>query len=429
MNPDYITLLNGRVLVDGILKQTNLVLKNGFIDQITNQNETFGTVITLTADHIILPSLIDLHTHLRTPGYYPNINLVSELKAALHGGYQTVCCMANTQPALDNQLTIRSLKAKIKQLDHPVQVLIWSALTKQLAGTSLVDIKSIKRDVLGFSDDGYHCFDQTIIQVFCKRFSDQLWGIHLEASNNIWGNSRAWTDFTKLTWAEQQKQEPELQALLRHYRNAQMWHYPRLHLHHLSLASSINWFNLWKKTLPYDQISCEVTPHHLLLDQQLFWNSPPGWLKVNPPLRSVTDRLALIAAVQADQIDCLATDHAPHPADNKNTIYDHAKPGFSGLELVLPLMYTYFIKPNIITWKQLIKLLVIRPAQIARITVPQIIRNAPAHLVIINTQKYHQVQAEKLASGAGSTPFNQWWLTGWPEYHLLRGQVYHFHHQ
>ena len=411
--------MGGQVFVQQQLQRLNVIVKAGVIVKLTT-GETAGEIIRLQPYHVVLPGFIDLHTHLRHPGSYKTITLTTELTAALRGGYNAVCCMANTEPPLDNRTAITNLQTDLQQLQLPVRVNVWSALTKNLHDQALVDVKKLQTTVVGFSDDGHSnenraLWAQTLVTV------NSLVGTHCEARSSLWSSAAALSCFYQQPLALQQL-EPEVRTLnwqLRQWVRARAK--PHLHVHHVSTAATVQLIAKVKQH--HKQLTCEVTPHHLLLDRNLnqFKN---GLYRVNPPIRSFSDRQALIFGLQTGVIDCIATDHAPHPPAFKQQSFATKRPGFSGLETMFAVIYTYLVQPGLISWNTAVRATAIRPATIIRRHQAVIQVGHPANLVVIDVQTARQVNSRRFASASYSSPFENWWLTGWPVYNIIQGRLY-----
>jgi dihydroorotase len=285
---------------------------------------------------MILPGLIDVHEHFRFPGNPEKETVETGVAAALKGGYKSVCLMANTNPVIDNLQAVETVIAEYNKYPE-IDLYQFAAVTKTLGNDELVDIEQLhKVGVIGFSNDGKGIQDAGLMREACSRIKgiDSIISVHLEEEE---------------THPDKKSEYLQLERDLEIVKDTGV----KYHAAHISCIESIELI----KTAKSDglNISCEATPHHLLLSVAPV--NTDGRYKVNPPLRSEEDRQALVEALLNDTIDMIATDHAPHTAAEKSKPFEQAAFGFIGSELALPLMYTHFVKPGLLPLEKLIELM------------------------------------------------------------------------
>lgn len=416
-----LTFAGGRVFINNEFKTRNVIIDNNKILQIS-RTATRGRVIKLSEDFLIIPAFIDLHTHLRQPAskkYKANIR--TETNAALAGGYQMVCAMANTHPPIDNVHKLW-VQQKINRKSAAVKVQSFAAVTINQNGQEVVDIPGLRQFVFGFSDDGRGLGDLKVLEDIFKKLNtrNNILSMHLQdmASSKdcvVLQDEKAQTfNLRGMTNKMESNQLAEHLKLLTKYSNV------RYHAAHVSTLESVNLIREYKQKV--FNLTAEVTPHHLLLECDNFAENS-GQYKVNPPLRSHADRFALIKALKEGIIDIIATDHAPHPQVYKTATLEKAKPGFIGLDIMFPLLYTYLIKTNMLDINTVIHATSINPAELFKFGSVVVEENNIANFTIIDTKNYYRVNRRNIRSAHTNTPFYNWNLTGWPVYSVLNGIV------
>ena len=308
-----------------------------------------------------IPALVDLHVHFREPGFSYKETILTGSMAAAASGYSHVFTMPNLNPVPDTVEHLEEQLAIIKR-DTYTGVHPFASITIGQKGSGeLVDFKALAPYVLGFSDDGRGVQDKSLMREAMKRIRavDRVMVAHceVEALLNV-GYIHA-GEYAKAHGHRGIVSESEWQEIERDIRLVEETGC-RFHICHISTKESVALIREAKrKGLP---ITCETAPHYLLLtDMDL---QEDGKWKMNPPLRSEEDRLALIEGIKDGTIDCIATDHAPHSAEEKSRGLEKSAFGIVGLETAFPLMYTYFVKTGVITMERLIELMSTNPAQI-----------------------------------------------------------------
>ncbi len=414
------TLAGAKVLVGDQLVKTNVIIAGEWI--VALSEKTKGRVVHLTEDHIIAPAFVDLHTHLRDPAFHAFTGMNQESQAAYYGGYQLICAMPNTQPVIDDlqKFWIQN-KTKRKKKKAPIEIMDYCAITLNQAGVELVNMEILASFVRLFSDDGKGVDNLELLGRFFSflEADKHVVAMHLqemEATKDrvvIQAEKGACFGYQGLT------NQHESAQLAKHLKLLEKYPHVNYHAAHVSTAESVA---LIKQAQQANlKVTAEVTPHHLLLNCD---NIPTdsGLYKVNPPLRSQKDQKAVLEALQAKVITCIATDHAPHPWKDKQKSFSEAKPGFIGLDIMFPLLYTNLVLKNKLNLATLLHATSINPARLLQRSVA-IEKGNYANLVVIDTKNYYEVKKENLHSACVNTPFYHYNLTGWPVMNIYHGYV------
>lgn len=356
---------------------------------------------------VLLPGFVDLHTHLREPGREDTETIATGSAAAARGGYTAVFAMANTQPPQDNQTVTDSVFRIGREVGlcdvHPV-----GAVTVGLAGEQLTEMGQMasgEARVRVFSDDGMCVYDPLVM----RRALEYSAGLgvliaqHAEEPRLTRGavaHEGPTAARLGLTGWPRSAEESIVarDAILARDAGA------RVHICHASTTGTVELLR-WAKAQGIS-ITAEVTPHHLLLDDSRL-ESYDGVYRVNPPLREAHDAAALREALVAGVIDCVATDHAPHAAQEKCCEFAAARPGMLGLETALPIVAALLVETGDMTWRDLARVMSTRPAEIAGLSDQgrPIAVGEPANLAVVDPDSPWTVVGEELASLSANTPY------------------------
>ena len=308
-----------------------------------------------------IPALVDLHVHFREPGFSYKETIQTGSMAAAASGYSAVCTMPNLNPVPDTVEHLQEQLAIIKR-DTYTGVYPFASITMGQKGAGeLVDFEALAPYVRGFSDDGRGVQSEELMREAMKRIRavDRLMVAHCEVESLLNGGYIHAGEYAAKHNHRGIVSESEWKEIERDIRLVEETGC-RFHICHISTKESVALIREAKaKGLP---VTCETAPHYLLLtDNDL---QEDGKWKMNPPLRAEEDRLALIEGIKDGTIDCIATDHAPHSAEEKSRGLEKSAFGIVGLETAFPLMYTHFVKTGIITLERLIELMSTNPARI-----------------------------------------------------------------
>ncbi|AUG75939.1 dihydroorotase [Kitasatospora sp. MMS16-BH015] len=372
---------------------------------------------------IALPGLVDLHTHLREPGKEDAETVLTGTQAAAKGGYTAVHAMANTTPVADNAAVVEQVWRIGRQAGycdvHPV-----GAVTVGLEGKELAELDAMHRSeaaVKVFSDDG-KCVDDAALMRAALEYAKSVDGVvaqHAQEPRLTEGaQMNEGTVSAELGlggWpAVAEEAIIARDVLLASHLGA------RLHVCHLSTAGSVRIVR-WAKSQGWE-ITAEVTPHHLLLTDEMVRTGDPVF-KVNPPLRTEADVLALREALADGTIDAVATDHAPHPDADKDCAWAVAAMGMVGLETALSVVQQTMVDTGLLTWEGVADRMSHRPARIGRLTGQgrPLAVGEPANLVLFDPGHRAVVDREAFATKSRNTPFRGMELPGRVAATFLRG--------
>src|SRR5690242_3812024 len=310
----------------------------------------------------VTPGLIDVHVHFREPGDEEEETIASGSAAAVAGGFTTVCCMPNTKPALDNEGLIDFVLREAERVGL-ANVFPVGAITKERKGKELAEIGSMKgRGAIAISDDGVGVADASVMRKALQyaKMCDTVLMQHCEEAALTGGSMHAGLVSTTLGLggipAEAEQLMISRDLLLNRTIGC------RYHVQHISTAWSVELIRQARRLK--QPVTAEVSPHHLLLTDE-HCRAYDTNSKMNPPLRTAADVLACIAGVKDGTLECLATDHAPHLAEEKELEFQFAPNGILGLEPALGLYIKALVEPRHISWMKLIELMTINPARIA----------------------------------------------------------------
>ena len=352
---------------------------------------------------LVTPGLIDLHVHFREPGDEEEETIATGSAAAVAGGFTTVCCMPNTKPPLETEAAIEFVLREAERVGL-ANVLPVGAITKGRLGKELAEIGSMHgRGAVAFSDDGTGVSDAAVMRKslqYCRMF-DTLIMQHCEEPSLGGGAMHAGVVATVLGLAGIPAEAEELMIARDLLLNRSIR--CRYHVQHVSTAGSVELIRRAKADGL--AVTAEVSPHHLLLTDEHCRGYDTNY-KMNPPLRTASDVAACIAGVVDGTIDCLATDHAPHLAEEKELEFANAPMGIIGLECALPLYVQALVTPGHISWQRLIELMTINPARIAKLDKGTLAVGADADVTIIDPALQWTIDRDRFASKSRNCPFH-----------------------
>ena len=370
-------------------------------------------------DLIVAPGLIDMHVHLREPGFEHKETVATGTAAAAAGGFTSVACMANTAPVIDTPEKIEQIY-DIAHETAQTNVFPFGSITKDLAGNELTDMRGMRAaGAVGFSDDGVTVMNAALMRdalALSAEFSFPIM-VHCEEHNlnagavmNLGESSR------KLDLIGSPNAAEDI-IVARDIILAEMTS-GHLHVLHVSTAGAVELIRQGKKRGVH--VTAEACPHHwILTDTEVEKQGTNA--KMHPPLRTQTDIDAVIAGLRDGTIDAIATDHAPHaPAEKAQGMLD-APNGIIGLETCLPLVFTYLVQPGYLTLAEAIAKMTSIPANILGIDRGTLSVGAAADVTVIDIDSIHRVDVTKSRSKSQNTPFAGWELKGWQTVTLREG--------
>ncbi|MED1951532.1 dihydroorotase [Brevibacillus centrosporus] len=374
---------------------------------------------------LISAGLIDVHVHLREPGFEHKETIETGAKAAARGGFTTICCMPNTRPSIDSVETVTYILDKAREAGM-ARVIPYGAITVRQLGKELTDFAGLKEaGIFALTDDGVGV-QSTAMMKKAMQAAKEL-GISIVAHCEdddllIPGAALHDGEVAKRHGLPGIPSESESIHVGRDILLAEQTgvHY---HVCHISAKESVRLVRDGKRAGV--NVTCEVTPHHLLLcDEDIPENLDTNW-KMNPPLRSREDRAALIAGLKDGTIDMIATDHAPHTTEEKANGMNRAPFGIVGSETAFPLLYTHFVQTGELTLKELVDLLTIKPAAAFGLPYGRLEVGSTADLTVIDLETEKKIDPAAFASKGTNTPFAGWACKGWPILTLVDGEIVH----
>jgi len=389
-------------------KNTDILIQGEKIIEIAENIVDSDASIIDAKGCVVLPGLVDLHTHLREPGREDSETVLSGSMAAAKGGYVAVSAMANTSPVADTAGVVEQVY-RLGQEAGLVDVFPIGAVTQGLAGTALSEMGAMadsKAHVRIFSDDGNCVFDPLVMRralEYVKQFNGVI-AQHAQDPRLTAGSQMNEGDVSSRLGLKGWPAVAEEAIIARDVLLAEHVQ-SRLHVCHLTTAGGVEIIR-WAKARGIS-VTAEVTPHHLLLTDESATSYDPVF-KVNPPLRTQADVLALRAALADGTIDIVATDHAPHPAESKECEWQEAAFGMLGLETALAIVNKTMVESGLMDWSAVAERMSIAPARIGGYTDhgQEIAVGAYANLTVINPTLKSRVDRDLVASRSRNTPFH-----------------------
>jgi len=370
----------------------------------------------------LLPGLVEIHAHLREPGFEYKEDIASGLAAAAAGGYAHVCAMPNTKPVNDTRAITEFMLARAASVDgpslHPI-----SAITVGLEGKELVEMADQKdAGAVGVSDDGKCVMSPAVMRHALEYAANFGLVVIQHAEDHVLTSGALMNEGTNSTrlglrgW-------PRAAEEIIFARDIILVETTRAayHMAHVSTRGAVRLLRDAKaRGLP---VTAEVTPHHLLLEDSLL-ESYDGVYKVNPPLREPEDLAALREALADGTIDCIATDHAPHAKLEKNCEFAEAAHGMIGLQTSLPLMLGW-VRDGLLPLARMIDALTTAPARVIGIDAPSIREGAVAELCLVDPERSYALEEGMILSKSKNSPFIGRKMQGWVELTMARGRIVH----
>ena len=413
---------NGTVIdpSQGFERQLDVLLENGKIARLGKNLPKADQALDATGRYVV-PGLIDAHVHLREPGDEEEETIASGCAAAVAGGFTSIICMPNTKPPLDNDGQITFVLREAQQVDL-CNVFPTGAITKGREGKELAEIGSmLSHGAIAFTDDGKGVADAAVMRKALQyaRMFDAMVMQHCEEPSLSGGAMNAGLVSTMLGLPGITSESEDLMIVRDLLLNRSIG--ARYHVQHLSTAGAVQLVRQAKKE--GQRVTAEVTPHHLLLTDECC-RSYDSNFKMSPPLRTDKDVKAVIEGVKDGTIDCLATDHAPHLAEEKELEFTYARCGIIGMECALPLYIKALIEPGHIDWMKLIELMSTRPAQILGLKQKgSLHEGADADLTVIDPKLAWTIDPSQFKSKSRNCPFGGWKVTGRATATIVAGQV------
>ena len=392
-------LKNGYIIENNKLVKKDISIENGLITKISD--EINGEEQLDIAGLLIIPGAVDVHVHLREPGYTHKETIASGTLSSAKGGVTTIMAMPNLNPTPDNLETLNYEKDLISK-SAIVNTYPYAAVSCGQKGLKIADLDNLSKHVYAITDDGVGVNNIEILVDAMK----------LAKKHNIIMASHA-EDLV-----DSKLPQGEYVAVRREIEYAKEIGC-KYHFCHMSTKES---FEAIRKARSegYLNITCEVSPHHLFLNEEMIKDG--NW-KMNPPLRSEEDRLETIKALLDGTAQVIASDHAPHTEEEKSQEYSKCPNGIIGLETMIPLVYTNLIKTGIATYEDFLNWLVYNPIKIFNLPERKLAVGYPADLAVLDIETEREYKKEEILSMGKNTPFIGMKLTGFAKYTLVNGKI------
>lgn len=418
-----ILIKNGNVLSIETNEMTMLdvLIDKGTVQSIGKGLSSIGHQVIDAAGKLVTAGFIDVHVHLREPGFEAKETIATGTRSAAKGGYTAVACMPNTKPVIDSVEIVDFIKQKTED-EGSVRVIPYAAITQRQLGEQLTDFEALKAaGVIAFTDDGVGVQSSQMMKDAMKRAESIGMPIvaHCEDETLVIGAPVNEGPFSRKHGLKGIPNESEAIHVGRDILLAEATgvHY---HVCHISTEQSVRLVRQGKAIGV--NVTTEVCPHHLLLTDEDIPDLDANW-KMNPPLRSQKDREALIQGLKDGTIDLIVTDHAPHTAEEKAKGMQLAPFGIVGLETAFPLMYTHFVLTGELTLAELIDKMTRKPAQLFHLPWGEIKEGAAADITIIDLNLEQEIRPETFLSKGRNTPFAGWKCKGWPQMTMVGGKI------
>lgn len=399
---------------EGGLERKHIVVQDGIISAIKSEwdaADEAGDIIEAEG-RLLIPGLIDMHVHLREPGFEHKETVETGSRSAAKGGFTTIACMPNTRPVTDSPEIVQFVKDKAREAGL-VKVLPYAAITKNELGRELTDFAALKEaGAIGFTDDGVGVQNAQMMKDAMKIAAklDMPVIAHCEDDSLVEGCAVAEGTFADKHGLKGIPNESEAIHVGRDILLAEATgvHY---HVCHVSTEQSVRLIRQAKEI--GIRVTAEVCPHHLLLSEEDIPGMDANW-KMNPPLRSRRDVEACITGLLDGTLDMIVTDHAPHSEEEKAKGMQLAPFGIVGFETAFPLLYTAFVATGKWDLSLLVQRMTADPARVFRLNTGSLTVGAPADLTLIDLTREKEVDPASFASKGRNTPFGGWKLKGWP---------------
>lgn len=414
-----IVLKGGRVFSGGKSFEADVVVCGDRIAEVTPEAAILpGDKVVDCRGRWVSAGLVDLHVHLREPGFSSKETIATGTAAAAHGGFTTVCAMPNLEPAPDSLENLRRETAIIER-DAVVKVLPYATITRRRAGREIVDFAALKPYVAAFSDDGSGVQDDDMMLAAMRAAAanDCIIAAHCEVNSLLHGGYIHDGAYAAAHGHKGISSESEWRQIERDIKLAEQTGC-RYHVCHISTKESVALIRDAKRSGV--RITCETGPHYLTMcDADL---REEGRFKMNPPIRSAADRNALIEGVQDGTIDVIATDHAPHTAEEKSRGLAGSAMGVVGLETSFAVIYTKLVMAGIISPERMIELMAEAPRRIFALG-GGLAAGEKADIAVFDLDNEFTVDPATFLSKGRSTPFEGWRLHGQTILTLVDGRT------
>ena len=412
---------NGSVVLKNSVEKKDILIENGKIVKIADTIPANGGVeIDATGKHVF-PGLIDMHVHLREPGFERKEDIESGSKAAVKGGFTQVCCMPNTNPVTDNKVVVTYIKARAKEVNlckiHPI-----GAITQGLKGEQMAAIAGMKKaGAVAISDDGVAVKNARLMRLameYAKGFDIKCL-CHCEDKDLVDGGVVNEGLSATIAGLKGIPRAAEDTIIAREISLAEGLD-TAVHICHVSTYSGVRMIRDAKRA--GIKVTAETCPHYYSVTDEIIRTYDTN-TKVNPPIREEIDKQAILEGLKDGTLDCIVTDHAPHHADDKNVEYNQAAFGISGIETSFGFAVKYLYKAGVLSLNEIADKMSYNPAKILGLDGGEIKEGGVADLMIADLDEKWTIDPDKFVSKGKNNPFKGMELEGVVKYTIVDGEI------
>ena len=412
---------NGNVVLENEVVKKDILIADGKIVKIADSIEANGEKEIDATGKYVFPGLIDMHVHLREPGYEYKEDIESGTKAAVKGGFTQICCMPNTDPIMDNKVVVSYVVNRAKEVGackvHPI-----GAITKGEKGEQLAQIGEMKKaGAVAISDDGVSVSSSRLMRLameYASGFNIKCL-CHCEDKALVDGGVVNEGLSSTIAGLKGIPRAAEDIMIARDIALAESLDVP-VHICHVSTHSGVRLIRDAKKAGV--KVTAETCPHYFAVTDEVITNFDTN-TKVNPPIREEVDKLAILEGLKDGTLDCIVTDHAPHHINDKNVEYNLAAFGISGIETSFGFAVTYLYKTGVLTLPEIAEKMAAAPAAILDLDGGEIKEGGVADLMIADLNESFVVDPAKFISKGKNNPFGGYKLDGVVKYTIVDGEV------
>ena len=412
---------NGNVVLKNSVAKKDILIKNGKIVKIANDIPANGDKEIDASGKHVFPGLIDMHVHLRDPGFEYKEDIESGSKAAVKGGFTQICCMPNTNPVTDNKVVVSYIKHKAQEVGlckvHPI-----GAITKGSKGEQLAQIGEMKKaGAVAISDDGVSVKNARLMRLameYASGFNVKCL-CHCEDKELVDGGVVNEGLSSTIAGLKGIPRAAEDIIIAREIALAESLDVP-VHICHVSTYSGVRLIRDAKKAGV--KVTAETCPHYFAVTDEIVTGFDTN-TKVNPPIREEVDKQAILEGLKDGTLDCIVTDHAPHHINDKNVEYNAAAFGISGIETSFGFAITYLYKAGVLSLPEIAERMSAAPARILGLDGGEIAEGGVADLTIADLNESFVVDPANFVSKGKNSPFGGYKLDGVVKYTLVDGEV------